>query len=580
MGAEVFDLRIDGGILIDGSGAPGVRADLGVRAGKIVAVGKELRVGARQTIDASGLVVTPGFIDIHTHYDAQTLWDRSLSPSSLMGVTTVVGGNCGFSIAPLSGSPDDTDYLMRMLARVEGIPLESLRAGGAWDWRSFGAYLDRIDGTLALNAGFLVGHSALRRTVMGERANREPASPQDLQAMQVLLRESLAAGGLGFSSTVSPGHNDDGGKPVPSRFATREELIALAAVVGEFPGTTLGFHPPIATAFDNDQLNLMIDMSLAAGRPLNWNMLTPFSQLPEICRSQMASCEIAAARGARLVPLVSAQVNSTWVNFVSGFILDMYPGWAEVIGLPLVARKAALSDPAVRRRLDEGAHSAAAGRRALGANWAEWTFTEVFADVNRPWQGLKVGEVARRQNKTPFDTMLDVVLADDLRTVLQMSPVGDDDETWRMRAAAWHSEHTIVGASDAGAHLDMIDSFASFLQVLEIGVRERGLISLEQAVRQLTSVPAQLMGFHDRGLLGAGYRADIAVFDPASIARGPIHSRSDLPGNAARLYAEAIGMEHVIVNGTPIVRGRTFLDVYPGQLLRSGRDTRTVALPA
>ena len=238
----MFDLLIKNGVVVDGTGAPRRSADVAIRDGRIAEIGR-VDGAARREIDARGHVVAPGFVDIHTHYDAQAFWDGTLSPSPFHGVTTVVGGNCGFSIAPLS--PDAAGYLKRMLARVEGMPLESLEAGVPWDWTSFGEYLARLDGRLAVNAGFLVGHSALRRVVMGEAAIGEPASDAALRGMQELLRESLAQGGLGFSSSAAPTHNDSEGRPVPSRFATREEFLALARAVRDFPGTTLEFIPTV-----------------------------------------------------------------------------------------------------------------------------------------------------------------------------------------------------------------------------------------------------------------------------------------------------------------------------------------------
>ncbi|MFM7784161.1 MAG: amidohydrolase family protein, partial [Gammaproteobacteria bacterium] len=225
----MLDILIKGGTVIDGTGAPGRVADVGIRNGYIVAIGA-IDEPAKQTLEAGGKSVAPGFVDVHTHYDAQVFWDRALSPSCFHGVTTVVGGNCGFSIAPLNGKPEDSAYLMRMLARVEGMPLESLQTGVPWSWRSFGDYLEQLEGSLAINAGFMVGHSAIRRHVMGERAVGSSATAEDIAAMQQLLRESIAAGGLGFSSTVSPTHNDGEGRPVPSRHASDDELYALASV--------------------------------------------------------------------------------------------------------------------------------------------------------------------------------------------------------------------------------------------------------------------------------------------------------------------------------------------------------------
>ena len=569
----MLDMIIRGGSVVDGSGAPARRADVGIRDGRIVAIGT-VGEAAREEIDATGLTVAPGFVDVHTHYDAQAFWDPTLSPSCYHGVTTVIAGNCGFSIAPLNGKPEDSEYLMRMLARVEGMPLESLREGVPWNWRSFAEYLDALDGKLAINAGFMVGHSAIRRYVMGARAVGSHATEADIAAMQQLLRESIAAGGLGLSSTVSPTHNDAEGKPVPSRHATDEELYALASVVKEFPGTLLELLPGVGN-FTEAEKERMTKFALAGNRSVNWNLLSPNATMPELHRAQLAASDYAAARGATVIALTLPQPTKIRLNLVSGFVIDALPGWAEVIAKPLPERKAAFADPALRARLDAGAHSPEAGVLAALANWGTWTIEETFVAANKPWQGRTVGELAAAQGKAPFDAMLDLSLSEDLRTSFVPQVLGDDDESWRLRGEAWQDPRTVIGASDAGAHLDMIDTFAFSTEVLANGVRKRGLISLEQAVHQLTEVPARMVGLKERGLLKEGFCADVVVFDPATIASRPTQTRFDLPGGAGRLYAEADGVAHGIVNGREIVRHGTYTGTPGGRVLRSGRDTAT-----
>ena len=569
-----YDLRIDNGILVDGNGTPGVRGDLAIKDGRIVAMG-QVTGTAKQTVDAKGQIVAPGFVDVHTHYDAQAFWDPSLSPSSHFGVTTVLAGNCGFSIAPLSGKPDDANYLMRMLARVEGMPLEALQASTPWNWTTFEEFLSRLENTTALNIGFMVGHSALRRTVMGERAVGHKATDAEIAAMQALLRTSLKAGGLGFSSTINVSHNDAEGHPVPSRHASHDELIALAGVLKDFEGTTLEFLPIIGDVFPQEQLDLLTGLSKAANRPLNWNVLIPLSKRREMYESQMGASDYAAARGARVVPLVAAQVNTVWVNFVSGFIIDMYHGWDALFRLPLDERLRTLADPARRKELNPSHHPRGVPRN-LPAQWDDWRLSEIFSPQYKQYQGQTVGEAARAMGKEPFDAMLDIVVADRLRTSLMMPRRGDDEETWRMRGEAWLDGRTIVGASDAGAHLDMIDTFTTPAKVLSEGVRERKLLSIEQAVQQLTTVPARLVGIRERGELKVGHHADVVVFDPQTVGCGPVYTRQDMPAGAARLYADAIGVKHVIVNGREIVRDNQFQGTFPGKVLRSGRDTYTV----
>jgi N-acyl-D-aspartate/D-glutamate deacylase len=571
----MFDLLIKNGVVVDGTGAPRRPADVAIQAGRIAEIGR-IDAPAKNEIDARGLVVAPGFVDIHTHYDAQAFWDGTLSPSPFHGVTTVVGGNCGFSIAPLS--PDAAGYLKRMLARVEGMPLESLEAGVPWNWTSFGEYLARLDGKLAINAGFLVGHSALRRVAMGEAAIGEPASEAALRAMQELLRDSLAQGGLGFSSSAAPTHNDSEGRPVPSRFATREEFLALARTVRDFPGTTLEFIPTVGKFSEADQ-DLMASMSLAANRPLNWNVLGVASFAPKASEAQLAASDYAAARGAKVIALTPSQVMKLRINLATGFIFDALPGWAPVLGLPLPERMRALRDPAVREQLQKGASSEAAGAFRAIAAWENMTVEETFEARNAALAGRKLGAIAQEQGKAAFDALLDLALSEDLRTSFSPFIPGDDEASWQLRAKVWRDPRTVIGASDAGAHLDMIDTFTCSTSLLGPGVREKGLLSLEEAVHQLSDIPARLYGIRERGRLAPGWRADVVVFDEQRVGPGPIHTRRDLPAGAARLYAEAEGIAHVLVNGVEIVTGKQFTGALPGTVLRSGRDTETVEVP-
>jgi N-acyl-D-aspartate/D-glutamate deacylase len=570
----MLDWIIRNGLLLDGTGAAGRVGDVGIRGDRIVAVGA-VDEPAERTVDATGLAVAPGFVDIHTHYDAQAFWDPMLTPSPLHGVTTVFGGNCGFSIAPLS--EEAGAYLKGMLARVEGMPLESLEAGVPWDWRSFGEYLSRLDGRLAINAGFLVGHSALRRVVMGPAAVGEEASPEQIEAMVRLLHDSLAEGGMGFSSSNAPTHNDDAGHPVPSRSASREEILALAAAVADHPGTTLEFIPTVGR-FEAEHLALMTEMSVAANRPLNWNVLGVAAYNEEMQQNQLGASDHAAARGGRVVALTPSQVMTLRINLKSGFIFDALPGWADVLGLPLPERKQALADPGVRARLDADAHSEAAGALRAIAVWKNMRVDAVRRPENAGFEGRTLGEIGEELSKSPFDALLDLALSEDLDTSFSPFIPGDDDASWELRGRVWRDDRTVIGASDAGAHLDMIDTFTYSTSLLGPAVRDKGLLPLEEAVRQLTDVPARLYGVRERGRLAPGWFADVVVFDPARVGPGPVHFRADLPAGASRLYAEARGIEHVLVNGTEIAAKGELTGAAAGLALRSGRDTETVAV--
>lgn len=579
----MLDLVIVGGTVVDGTGAAARRADVGVRDGRIVSVGEPGSLGgATRTIDAAGLVVTPGFIDLHTHYDAQAFWDTTLSPSPLHGVTTVMGGNCGFSIAPLVGpqggavDPADADYLMRMLARVEGMPLESLRLGVPWDWTTTEEFLDRLDGTLMPNAGFMVGHSALRRVVMHDDANRREATADEVEQMKALLRAGLAAGAIGFTSTWSPSHNDHTGRPVPSRCSSADELIALCAVVREFPGTQLEFIPAVG-AFDDEVFRLMGRMSAAADRPLNWNLLQVYAQNWDLVQHQLAGFALAEEEGGRVLALTLPDTFRIRLNFMGGFILDILAGWDEQMALAPEEKLAALSDPVTRAEWDRLAQSTEGTQRAIG-NWANYWLVETFTPRWKAYEGRVIGEIAAELGKSAWDTLADIVVDDGLRTVIANQDRGQDDATWRRRVEVWRDHRAIVGASDAGAHLDMIDSFAYSTTLLARAVREHGLMPLEEAVALLTSAPADLYGLHDRGRIVVGHAADLVVLDPATVGPGPVAMRFDLPGGAGRVYGEAVGIEHVIVNGTPCVERGRMLEARPGRIVRSGRDTVTVSV--
>jgi N-acyl-D-aspartate/D-glutamate deacylase len=574
-----LDLAITGGLVVDGTGAPARRADVGVRDGRIVTVGI-LDGTATRTIDATDRVVTPGFIDIHTHYDAQAFWDTTLSPSPLHGVTTVMGGNCGFTIAPLVADgggavrPEDADYLMRMLARVEGMPLESLQQGLPWDWTTTAGYLDRIDGTLMPNAGFLVGHSSLRRVVMGDDATERHATADELARMCALLRDGLAAGGMGFSSTWSPSHNDHTGRPVPSRAASRDELIALCSVVREFPGTTLEFIPAVGE-FSDDTFRLMGQMSAAADRPLNWNLLQVYAQNWELVQHQLAGFDIAAAEGGHVLALTLPDTFRLRLNFTSGFILDILDGWDTLMALPKDEKLRQLRDPAGRARWNQLAQGTQGPTRAIG-NWGSYRLLETFTDTWRPHEGRIIGEIATEVGRDPWDLLCDIVIDDDLRTVIANQDRGQDEATWQRRVEVWRDHRAIVGASDAGAHLDMIDSFSYSTTLLARAVREHTLMPLEEAIHHLTQRPAELYGLIERGVVAEGMNADLVVLDPEQVGPAEVFTKFDMPAGAGRVYGEAVGIDHVVVNGVPCVQGGELLDARPGTLLRSGRDTRTV----
>jgi N-acyl-D-aspartate/D-glutamate deacylase len=567
----VFDQLIRGGTVVDGTGAPRQRADVGITAGRVTAIG-EVREAARNTIDADGLVVTPGFIDVHTHLDAQVFWDNTLSPSPLHGVTTVIAGNCGFTVAPLIAR--EARFLMRMLARVEGMPLVSLQTGVPWDWDTTARYLERVQAERpVVNMGFMVGHSALRRVVMGEAASERRATPDEIDAIAALLREGLAAGGLGFSSTWAATHKDADGVPVPSRHADTNELVQLASICRDFDGTSLEFLAQAGGDFDEASMDAMVRMSAAAQRTLNWNVINPAVDNRAMCLQRLGVSDRARAAGGSVVGLVMPIRTVPHFTFKSGYALDMLPGWAGPMAAPPADRFAMLRDPAGRRQLAELAAQPSDVEHL--ARWAHYLVLQTFTSETKRYEGRVVGDIAADEGKDPFDALVDIVCADELLTTFTFNRPAPSAADWDVKLEIMRDPRALIGASDAGAHLDFTASYDYPTRLLGEVVRDRGLMPLEEMVQRLTDAPARLYRLRDRGRLVEGAYADLVLFDPDAISSTPYDMRADLPGGAERLVSDAIGIEHVLVNGVEIATSGRFTDERPGRVLRSGVDTST-----
>ena len=570
----MLDHLITGATVVDGTGAPGRRADVGIKDGRIVVLGTTDEP-ALNVIDGTGMVVAPGFVDPHTHYDAQLLWDPMATPSSFHGVTTVIGGNCGFTLAPLK--PGDGDYLRKMMSKVEGMPLPALEHGTDWSWETFADFLQRFEGNIAVNAGFLVGHCAIRRYAMGLDAVGNPADAEQIVGMRAELAKAIEAGALGFSFTNSTSHSDGEGEPVASRWATHDELIALCEETGKYPGTTLeGIVPGCLDTFSDDEIDLLAKMSAAANRPMNWNVLTVDSREPDRVPRQLQAAARAKELGGRVVALtmpIQVPMNMSFLNFCG---LWLMPNWKDVMAGSVAERIQRLQDPDTRIKLLEWSLSKEAGVFRRLADWADYIIGDTFSQENTGLSGRSVRDIAKERAASAFGTLLDIVIADELRTVLWPTPQDNDAESWRMRAELWLDERAMIGGSDAGAHLDRMCGAPYPTKFLNDCLHGHKLISMETAVKLMTSDPAALFGLKDRGVLRIGAIADVVVFDPATVGSQEPRLVTDLPGNSARLTADSVGMNHVFVNGVAILRDGVATGATPGTVLKSGRDTETV----
>ncbi|WUE96866.1 D-aminoacylase [Streptomyces sp. NBC_00490] len=574
----MLDHVIKGASVVDGTGAPAYTADLGIRDGRIAVIGT-VTEEARTTEDAAGLVLAPGFVDPHTHYDAQLFWDPYATPSLNHGVTTVAAGNCGFTLAPLHPDrPEDADYTRRMMSRVEGMSLVALEEGAPWSWSSFGEYLDALEGRIAVNAGFMVGHCALRRYVMGAEAVGGQPTEEQLDEMLRLFHAAMDAGAWGLSTTQSSTHSDGDGRPVASRHAEPAELVALAKAVGEHEGTQIeAIVAGCLDQFSDAEIDLFVEMTAAAGRPLNWNVLTIDASVPERVPRQLFASEQARKAGGRIVALTMPILTPMNMSLGTFCALNLIPGWGPILGLPVPERIARLRDPDVRVEMLRRADSKEAGVFRRLAHFGRYVIGDTYSEANRGLSGRVVRDIAEERGQDAFQCLVEICAADDLRTVLWPMPTDNDPASWALRAETWQHEDVMLGGSDAGAHLDRMCGAPYTTRFIGDCLRGRKLATLEQAVKMLTDDPAQLFGLRERGRIQEGFHADLVLFDPERIAAGTATLVHDLPGDSPRLDSKALGIRAVWVNGVEAIRDDVVSGAVPGRVLRSGRDTRTVA---
>ncbi|MEU4349164.1 D-aminoacylase [Streptomyces sp. NPDC023838] len=579
----MIDHLIRRATVVDGTGAPAYPADVAVHEGRIAEIaepGTLAPQSARTSEDAHGLVLAPGFVDPHTHYDAQLFWDPYATPSMNHGVTTVAGGNCGFTLAPLHPDrPEDADYTRRMMARVEGMALKALEDGVDWSWSTFGEYLDALEGRIAVNAGFMVGHCALRRYVMGPDAVGGRPTPAQLDAMLRLLHDAMDAGAWGLSTTQSSTHSDGDGHPVASRHARPAELLALSRAVGQHEGTQIeAIVAGCLDQFSDEEIDLLVEMSAAAGRPLNWNVLTIDAAVPERVPRQLAASERARRAGGRIVALTMPILTPMNMSLGTFCALNLIPGWGDILNLPVPERVARLREPAVRAEMLRRAESKEAGVFRRLADFGRYVIGDTYSEANAGLTGRVVRDIAAERGQDPFHCLVEICANDRLRTVLWPMPTDNDPASWALRQETWQHEDVLLGGSDAGAHLDRMCGAPYTTRFLGDCLRGRRLVPLERAVQMLSDDPARLFGLRERGRIEEGYHADLVLFDPERIEAGPATLVHDLPGDSPRLDSKAIGVVSVRVNGVETIRDDVVTGAVPGTVLRSGRDTRTVSV--
>ncbi len=565
-----YDIKITGGTIVDGTGAPGYTGDVGIRDGKVAALGDAPETAAH-TIEAAGRVVAPGFIDIHTHYDAQIIWDRMLSVSPWHGITTAVMGSCGFGIAPTR--PEHRGLIARTLEKVEGMSLEALTEGlGDWPFETYPQYLDAIETRgIAINVAAYIGHTPLRIYVMGEDATERAASEDEITRMADILREALEAGAIGFSTSESPNHVGYGGLPVPSRLAEFEEMRKLASVLA-------GSVPGIAQISAGGEIRFDHYKALAeaSGRTVNWSSLLTRRSHPGLHTELLEKNNALLADGLPIYPQMSCRPLNLEFHFGAPFPMERLAIFKPVSAADRGALAGIYADPefraAFRREMSEDGGQDGPTVR-LRATWYDTVISA--CDEEPELEERLIADVARERGIDAVDLALDLSLRSDFATRFRIPIANNIDEGI---AELLRDPNTLLGLSDAGAHNSQLCDACFSTHLLGYWVRERGAISLEEAVRKLTTLPARVFGLSDRGLLAEGRAADVVVFDPATVAAGRLQRVHDFPAGAERLISEAIGMDAVIVNGVLLrAHGKDALDpdgALPGALLRNGSAAR------
>lgn len=524
----------------------------------ITATGR-IKGSAARTIDADGLVVAPGFIDHHTHMDAQILWDPYGTSEPQHGVTSIVMGNCGLALAPVKTG--DEDALIKSFVRVEAIPRLALEKGVPWGWHSYPQYLNRLEGRIGINVDGLIGHIAVRQFVMGEESVERRATPEEIERMRQLVREALEGGALGFSTNRNERHMREDGKPVPSRAADDEELLALCNVASELNAgviqTNLGRHTI-------EQIHTYDQLARQTQRPIIWQSVQLRQTAPNLWRQQLEGIATTFRDGYRAYGLTHTVPLLRHFTLKNTQVFDEFPTWKNLMFMPEAERKKALADPHTREKLR--ADFADPRPTSFHRRWDLVRIEKVARSENKKYVGKNVAEIAALRHQDPLDAFLDLALEEDIETTYQTSNRSEDPESM---GEILRSPYVLVGTSDAGAHVQFGADFGYSTTLLGLWVRERGVLSLEQAVYKLTFHVASVYGIDGRGLLRPGYAADLAIFDPNTINACEPEWAEDYPAQLRRLTQRSVGMHYTVVNGRVIYEDGRLSDDLPGQILRS-----------
>jgi len=557
-----YDLLIKNGTVVDGTGAPRIRADVAVANGKIAEIGK-VTDSAKKVIDAADLIVAPGFIDPHTHYDAQICWDPLITSSSWHGVTSLVMGNCGVGIAPCK--PEVHEIAAWDLVNVEAIPFDVLAKGIKWDWVTFPEYLTAAEKRgCGINLGFMAPLTPFRHFVMGEESMDRAATRQETAQIKALIKEAVAAGAFGFSTTNVAQHIGYKGRPIACRNASWDELKAYSNALKELGKGSIELALTNSVAVVDESEYALLDMLLTEStRPVTWLALLNRDDMPDACQNTLRATEPLIQKGA--LAQVTCRPLIIQIDLRNPFIFANLPCWKPAFQRPVEEQKNFYRDASFREEFRKEMEAP----KVFSGKWERCVVHEVGNPAMKSLVGRSVADIARERGKTGIDTFLDLAIEDDLQLLYTYELFNADENRIPELIT---DPRVMVGLSDGGAHVDMLCDAGYCTYLLGTWVRDRSVMTLEQAVKRITSEPAAFYGIRQRGTLKQGLAADFAIFDLNTVGskkRGEM--RNDLPGGGKRLVMPAQGVQYTVVNGAVLYDGGKHTGALPGQVLRSGQ---------